>query len=212
MPGQSKEQAMSGEYFSNAIVYLGEVAFAISGIRLAAAKKYDIFGALVVGFVTAVGGGTLRDLLLGIPVFWLNNPWYLICTVIAMVIYLAFRKLVIKFGETILLFDTLGLALFNVIGIRTALDSGHTMLVAVIMGIVTGSAGGLMRDLLTQDPPLILQRKEIYAVACLLGGICYAAGTALGLNEIALQILAISVVVVVRTVSHSRAIVLPYTP
>ena len=203
---------MFGEFFSNAIIYLGEVAFAISGIRMAAAKKYDIFGALVVGLATAIGGGTLRDVLLDVPVFWLQNPWHLICTFIALVIYLAFKPLVIRFGETVMLFDTLGLALFNITGIKTALGSGHSMLVAVVMGIVTGCAGGLMRDLLTQDPPLILQRKEIYAVACLLGGVGYAVGAALGVNDIALQIISIVVVVAVRIVSRARLIVLPYTP
>ncbi len=203
---------MFGEFFSNAIIYLGEVAFAISGIRMAAAKKYDIFGAFVVGLATAIGGGTLRDVLLDVPVFWLQNPWHLICTFIALVIYLAFKPLVIRFGETVMLFDTLGLALFNITGIKTALAAGQTMLVAVIMGVVTGCAGGLMRDLLTQDPPLILQRKEIYAVACLLGGVCYAAGAALGVNDIALQIISIVVVVAVRIVSRARLIVLPYTP
>ena len=201
---------MSSEVFSQIVEYLGEFAFAISGIRMAAAKKYDIFGAVIVGFVTAVGGGTLRDLLLGLPVFWLDDPKYLICTVVSLLFYVFFRRFVIRFGETILLFDTLGLALFNMIGITAALDSGQTMLVAIIMGVITGTAGGVMRDVLIQEPPLIFQKKEIYAVACLLGGIVYAVGYWLGLNDIVLQIGAISVVIVVRIVSHARNLTLPY--
>ena len=203
---------MSSEVFAEFVEYLGVFACAISGFRLAAAKKYDIFGAVVVGFVTAVGGGTLRDLLIGRPVFWLNSPGYLICTMVSLLFYLLFRQFVIRFGEAILLFDTLGLAMFNMIGIKIAIDSGFSMLVAVIMGVITGSAGGLMRDILLQEPPIIFQKKEIYAVACLLGGLSYAAGTALGLNVIVSQLVAIVVVVLVRIVAHARNITLPFTP
>lgn len=203
---------MTGEWFAAGIEYLGVFACAVSGFRMAAAKRYDIFGAAVIGFATAVGGGTLRDVLIDRPVFWMQSPNYLVCTLGSFLFYSLFRRQVVKFGETILLFDTLGLAMFNVIGIKAALGSGYGMLVAVIMGVVTGSAGGVIRDLLTQQPPLIFQKSEIYASACLLGGATYAAGVALGFHDIAVQIAAILVVIVVRTLSHARNVTLPYAP
>lgn len=203
---------MTGEWFAAAIEYLGVFAFAVSGFRMAAAKRYDVFGAAVIGFATAVGGGTLRDVLIDRPVFWMQSPNYLICTMGSFVFYAIFKRQVMKFGETLLLFDTLGLAMFNMIGIKAALGSGYGMLVAVIMGVVTGSAGGVVRDLLAQEPPLIFQKSEIYASACLLGGVTYAAGIAFGLHDIAVQIAAILVVIVVRTVSHARKVTLPYAP
>ena len=203
---------MTAEWFAVGVEYLGVFASAVSGFRMAAAKRYDIFGAAVVGFATAVGGGTLRDVLIDRPVFWMQTPNSLVCTMASFLFYALFRRQVVKFGETILLFDTLGLAMFNMIGIKVALGAGYGMLVAVIMGVVTGSAGGVIRDLLTQAPPLILQKSEIYASACLLGGATYAAGTALGLHNIAVQSAAILVVIVIRTLSHARNITLPYAP
>ena len=201
---------MSGELFEEIIEALGTFAFAISGIRLAAAKKYDIFGAFIVGFATAVGGGTLRDLLLGAPVFWLSAPRYLAWTVVAMLFFLLFRDFVNRLGQTIMLFDTLGLALFNMVGIKVALGMGSSMLVAVIMGTITGTAGGVMRDILIQEPPVIFQKKEIYAVACLPGGGVYAAGHYLGINDIFLQITRIIVVICIRIITHRKNISLPY--
>ncbi|MGI5868539.1 MAG: trimeric intracellular cation channel family protein [Kiritimatiellia bacterium] len=203
---------MTGEWFATAIEYLGVFAFAVSGFRIAATKRYDIFGAAVVGFATAVGGGTLRDVLIDQPVFWMESPNYLVCTLASFVFYALFRNQVNKFGETIRLFDTLGLAMFNMMGIKAALGAGYGMLVAVIMGVVTGAAGGVFRDLLSQVPPLIFQKSEIYASACLLGGMTYAAGTALGLHDIGVQSAAILVVIVVRILSRARNITLPYAP
>ena len=203
---------MIAESFATAIEYLGVFACAISGFRIAAAKRYDLFGAAVVGFATAVGGGTLRDVLLDRPVFWMQSPNYLVCTLASFFFHVPFRRQVVRVGETLLLFDTLGLAMFNMIGIKAALGAGSGMLVAVIMGVVTGSAGGVVRDLLTQEPPLIFQKSELYAVACLLGGATYAAGHALGLHDVAMQIASITVVIGVRTVSHARNVTLPYAP
>ena len=201
---------MSGELFTETIEALGTFAFAINGIRLAAAKKYDVIGAVIVGFVTAVGGGTLRDLLLGAPVFWLSAPRYLLWTLVAMLFFLLFRELVDRLGQAIMLFDTLGLALFNMVGIKVALGMGSSMLVAVIMGMITGTAGGVFRDILIQEQPVILQKKEIYAVACLSGGVIYAGGYHFGVNDIFLQIATIIIVICVRIVTHRKNITLPY--
>ncbi|NLB68348.1 MAG: trimeric intracellular cation channel family protein [Lentisphaerae bacterium] len=201
---------MSNEIFAQLIEGLGTFAFAISGVRLAASKKYDIFGALIVGFATAVGGGTLRDLLLGAPVFWLVAPRYLILTFVAMLFYIFFRRSVVRWGEAIMLFDTLGLAFFNMTGIKVALGLEASMFAAIIMGTITGTAGGVIRDVLIQEPPLIFQKKEIYAVACLLGGAVYAIGFYAQVNDILLQVVTISVVVAVRILSRMKNLTLPY--
>jgi Predicted membrane protein len=154
------------------IEVLGTIAFAISGIRLAAAKKFDWFGAYIVGLVTAIGGGTLRDLLLGIPVFWMQSPMYLAVTFLSLMTVIVFRKALVKGMRTLFLFDAIGLALFVVVGIEKSYAAGFPAWVAVVMGIITGSFGGVTRDILINDEPLFF-RKDIYATACLAGGLVY---------------------------------------
>lgn len=152
--------------------YLGTFAFAISGIRLASAKQFDWFGAYVVGIVTAVGGGTVRDILLNTTPFWMEQPSYLIVSGFALLFVIIFRKYVIRLKSTFFIFDTIGLGLFVIVGIVKTLDYGFPMWVAIVMGTITGSFGGMMRDILINEEPLIF-RKDIYALACLLGGIAY---------------------------------------
>ena len=153
--------------------YLGTLAFAISGIRLAAAKGFDWFGAYVVGFVTAVGGGTIRDILLDLKPFWLIQPSYLIITGVALAFTIVFRRQVVRLNHSLFFFDAIGLGLFVVVGVAKSFATGYPWWVAVIMGTVTGSFGGLIRDILINDTPLIF-RTDFYATACLLGGIIYA--------------------------------------
>ncbi|MDE6526564.1 MAG: trimeric intracellular cation channel family protein, partial [Muribaculaceae bacterium] len=154
------------------IEVLGTIAFAISGIRLAAAKSFDWFGAYIVGLVTAIGGGTLRDLLLGIPVFWMQSPMYLAVTFLSLVTVIVFRKALVKGMRTLFLFDAIGLALFVVVGIEKSYAAGFPAWVAIVMGIITGSFGGVTRDILINEEPLFF-RKDIYATACLAGGFVY---------------------------------------
>lgn len=153
---------------------LGTVAFAVSGVRLASAKKYDLFGAFAVGLATAVGGGTLRDLLLRVQPFWTTNAVYFLCCAFALLWVMLFRRQLVRQENTWFIFDTLGLALFNVIGIEKSLNLGQTWWMAITMGCVTGAAGGVIRDVLLGETPLIF-RKEIYAVACACGGVVYIA-------------------------------------
>lgn len=152
--------------------FIGTFAFAISGIRLASAKRFDWFGAYVVGFVTAIGGGTLRDVLLGETPGWMTNPIYLICTGFALLWVICFSRTLIRLNNTFFLFDAIGLALFTVVGVSKALDLGFPFWVAIIMGGMTGSAGGVIRDVFINEIPLIF-RQEIYAMACLVGGLIY---------------------------------------
>lgn len=154
------------------IEMLGTVAFAISGIRLAAGKRFDWFGAYVVGLVTAIGGGTVRDLLLGMPVFWMMNWSYLAVTGLSLLSVIVFRRALVGGMRTLFIFDAVGLALFVVVGIEKTLAGGYPMWTAIVMGIITGSFGGVARDILINDEPLFF-RKDIYATACLAGGVAY---------------------------------------
>lgn len=158
--------------FVQILDFIGTFAFAISGIRLASAKRFDWFGAYIVGFVTAIGGGTIRDVLLDVTPVWMTDPIYLICTAFAMFFVIIFRKYLIKLNNTFFIFDTIGLALFTVVGCSKSLSLGYPFWVAIIMGSITGAAGGVIRDVFINEIPLIF-RKEIYAMACVAGGLAY---------------------------------------
>lgn len=169
------------------IEILGTIAFAISGIRLAAAKRFDWFGAYVIGLVTAIGGGTLRDVLIKKDVFWMVTPLYLAVTGVSLVTVIIFRQALVKGFRTLFLFDAIGLALFVVIGIEKTLAAGYDMWVAIVMGIITGSFGGIVRDILIGDVPLFF-RKDIYATACLAGGFVYWIFTLFAISPLYAQI------------------------
>lgn len=163
---------MEQDIVINIIELLGTFAFAISGIRHAAAKQFDWFGGYVCGIAVAIGGGTIRDVMLGTTPFWMTNPIYMICTAMALVFVIIFAKHMEGLRNTWFVFDTLGLALFTIAGIQKSLAFGQPFWVAIIMGCITGSAGGVIRDVLLNNEPVIFQR-EIYAMATLLGGITY---------------------------------------
>jgi uncharacterized membrane protein YeiH len=184
------------------------VAFAISGIRLAAAKRFDWFGAYVVGMVTAIGGGTLRDLLIGAPVFWMNSWMYIVATGLSLVAVILFRNFLIKGFRSLFLFDAIGLALFTVVGIEKTLAYGFDMWVAIIMGIITGSFGGVIRDILLREVPLFF-RKDIYATACLGGGIVYWLTTMQLHNPIIAQINCALTVIGLRILANKYGWSLP---
>ena len=154
------------------IEFLGTFAFAISGIRHAAAKHFDWFGGYVCGIAVAIGGGTIRGVMLGATPFWMTTPIYIICTAMALLFVVIFAKYIEGLKNTWFVFDTLGLALFTIAGIQKSLIFGQPYWVAIIMGCITGSAGGVIRDVLLNNEPVIFQR-EIYAMAAVLGGITY---------------------------------------
>lgn len=151
---------------------LGTFAFAISGIRLASGKQIDWFGAYIIGLVTAIGGGTLRDLLLDVTPFWMLDGKYFLTTGVALIATLLFKDKLFKWGSTLFLFDTIGLGLFTIVGITKSIDAGLPFWVCIIMGTITGSVGGIVRDVLLNEVPLIF-RKDIYALACVAGGGVY---------------------------------------
>lgn len=186
--------------FTTVIEVLGTIAFAISGIRLAAAKSFDWFGAYVVGFATAIGGGTLRDLLIGQPVFWMVSWLYVAVTGLSLLAVIIFRQVLIKGFRTLFIFDAIGLALFVVVGIEKSLANGYPMWVAVIMGMITGSFGGIVRDILIRELPLFF-RKDIYATACIAGGILYGIFYEIGMPAIACEVVCATVVVGLRVMA-----------
>ena len=171
---------MEQDFIIYVIEMLGTFAFAISGIRHAAAKHFDWFGGYVCGIAVAIGGGTIRDVMLGTTPFWMTTPVYLICTAVALITVAFFGRWMEPLKNAWFVFDTLGLALFTIAGIQKSLAFGHPFWVAIIMGCITGSAGGVIRDVLLNNEPVIFHR-EIYAVACVLGGIAYWAGIEAGL-------------------------------
>ena len=149
--------------FVQILDFIGTFAFAISGIRLASAKRFDWFGAYVVGLATAIGGGTIRDVLLDVTPAWMTNPIYLICTALALLWVIFFGRSLIRLNNTFFIFDTVGLALFTVVGVGKSLALGYPFWVAIIMGSITGAAGGVIRDVFINEIPLIF-RKEIYCI------------------------------------------------
>ncbi len=190
------------------IEFAGTFAFAISGIRLASAKKFDWFGALVVGFVTAIGGGTLRDLFLGVTPFWMLSSVYIWCTVLALFFVILFRKYLVHLNNTFFWFDSIGLGLFVVVGVEKTMELGFPFWVIILMGTTTGIFGGIIRDILINEIPIIFT-QELYAVACIIGAAVFCIlmhfNVSLTISEIATAI----TVFVVRIVATKFQLRLP---
>ena len=194
--------------FIDIIEVLGTIAFAISGIRHAAAKRFDWFGGFVCGVAVAIGGGTLRDMMLGVTPFWMTSSIYLICTFMAQLFVIVFARSLKRLDNTWFFFDTLGLALFTVAGLQKTLDSGHAFWVAIIMGTITGSAGGVIRDVLLDNVPVIFQ-KEIYAMASVTGGLAYWGLVECGCDMTVSVIIAFFLIVAIRILAVKYHISLP---
>lgn len=192
----------------NVIEFLGTFAFAISGIRHAAAKHFDWLGGFVCGIAVAIGGGTIRDVMLGVTPFWMTSSIYIICTVMAQVFVIVFAKSLRRLDNTWFLFDTFGLALFTIVGLQKTLDCGYAYWVAIIMGCITGSAGGVIRDVLLNNVPIIF-KKEIYAMASILGGLVYWVLMKLGLDMNITVVMTFVVVCVIRLLAVKYHISLP---
>lgn len=161
------------ESILNVLDLIGTLVFAISGAMAASTKKLDLFGASFIAFVTAVGGGTVRDLLIGVtPVGWMTDIRYLTTILIGVGITFIFRNAVKKLRKTLFLFDTIGIGVFTILGLKKSLLIGIDPPMAVMMGMFSAVLGGVIRDILLNEIPLIFQ-KEIYAMACLFGGACF---------------------------------------
>jgi uncharacterized membrane protein YeiH len=187
---------------------LGTAVFAISGAWLACRKDMDIFGAMVLAFVTAVGGGTIRDVLLGAtPVFWIQDNGYVLVILFSTLLAIGIRKWHEQTRFHLLVADALGLAVFTVIGVTKALTFGSPPVVAVMMGVLTGCGGGAIRDLLAGDVPMVL-KKEIYAFAAMAGGAAYVILQPLvGVAEATL--VSVALVLVLRLLAMYKDLSLP---
>lgn len=159
--------------FYHWIDILGTASFAISGALTAMKKKLDIFGVIIISFVTAIGGGTIRDLLIGVrPVSWLTNISTSVIIFVAATFTVLFRVKLVRLSKSLFLFDTLGLGLFTILGLQKAAAIGIHPALCVGLGTVSACFGGVSRDILCNEIPVIF-RKEIYATACIAGGILY---------------------------------------
>lgn len=152
---------------------LGTIAFAISGVLVAIDKKLDLFGVFIIAFVTSVGGGTLRDLLIGsTPVLWLRDPIYLYTIFGAVVFAVIFRTRLKYIRKSLFLFDTIGIGLYTMVGIERGIVAGLSSVMCIGLGTITACFGGVIRDILCNEIP-VLFRREIYATACIVGGLGY---------------------------------------
>lgn len=190
---------------------IGTIVFAISGAIAARQHKMDIFGMFILALVTGVGGGTLRDMLIGsTPVFWMKQPIYLVMISIAVIITAIFRNQISRKSWQIglLVFDAIGLGVFTVIGVQKGLDFGLHPLICIALGGMTGCFGGLIRDILRNEVPIILQ-KEIYVTASLIGGVIFVLAYSAGLASDWIYFVTASTVIVIRLLAIKYNLNLP---
>lgn len=195
--------------FYVAIDILGTIAFAISGVLVAMEKKLDMFGVFIIAFVTAIGGGTLRDMLIGnTPVVWLRNHTYLLVVLGAVVFAVIFVNQLKYLRKTLFLFDTIGIGLFTMVGIEKGLAVELSPVMCVALGTITACFGGVIRDILCNEIPVIF-RKEVYATACILGGFGYFVFQKLPIDSAYAYVGAIVVIIIVRVLAVKFRISLP---
>jgi uncharacterized membrane protein YeiH len=187
----------------------GTFFFAISGALVIRDQHNDLFGATFTAFVTAIGGGTLRDIMLGsYPLVWIGDINFLYAILAGVVVAYLFFKALAQLTRTLLVFDTLGISFFTILGVEKALSLGVRPEIAVIMGMFTAIMGGVMRDVLTNETP-ILFRKEIYATACLAGAILYVVLFHQELDRNTNLLISAALIVVIRVLAVKYRLALP---
>jgi len=188
---------------------LGTFAFAISGALVASDKKFDLFGVIIIAFVTAVGGGMLRDVLIdGHPINWIGDLNYLYTIFIAVVFTFLFKSKIAHLSKTLFLFDTVGLSVFTLLGLEKGLTLHLNPFIALIMGMISAVFGGVLRDVLTNKIPLIFE-KEIYASACLAGGFSYLLLSYFNISQNLIFITSAFVIVIIRVIAIKFQLQLP---
>lgn len=189
---------------------LGTFSFAVSGTSAAIRKRLDVFGVLIIAFVTSVGGGTLRDVLIGnTPVGWLRNATTINVVLIATVTTIIFKTINKRFNYTLFLFDSLGLGLFTIIGIQKGIEMQFSPGICVALGTVTACFGGVARDILLNEIPVIFFKKEIYASACIVGGSIFYLLFFLQIPNAVAQSIGICIIVLIRIISVKYKLALP---
>ena len=195
--------------FIQTIDILGTIAFAISGVLVAMNKRMDPFGVFIIAFVTAVGGGTLRDLLIGsTPVFWMRDMTFIYVIAAAAFAAVIFRNQIKHLRKSLFLFDTIGIGLYTVIGIEKGLNAELHPIICIALGTMSACFGGVIRDILCNEIPVIF-RKEVYATACIFGGITYFVLREFIGDQNLIFVIALSVVITIRLLAVIFKISLP---
>lgn len=188
---------------------LGTIAFAISGALMAMNKKMDPFGVFVIGFVTAVGGGTLRDVLIGKqPVIWMNDISYIFLIGFAVFVAILFRKKLRKLQKSLFLFDTIGLGIFTITGTEIGINANFHPIISIALGTMTACFGGVIRDILCNEVP-VLFRKEIYATACIFGSIAFIILYKFNIGQNIVYVSTSLIVIAIRLVAVKYKLSLP---
>ena len=195
--------------FFQVIDILGTVAFAISGVSVAMNKRMDVFGLLIIAFVTSIGGGTVRDVLIGqTPVAWMTNMTYVYVILAATIFTIIFQGKINYLRRSLFLFDTIGIGLYTVVGVEKGLMVGLHPIICIALGTMTACFGGVIRDILCNEIPVIF-RKEIYATACIAGGIVYFILRQLPIENNLVFIIAGAVVITIRLLAVRFKLSLP---
>ncbi len=188
---------------------LGTAAFAVSGALFAIKKRMDTFGVLIIAFVTAVGGGTLRDMLIGADrITWMKDLNYIYVIFVSVLLAIVFRKKIGYLSKSLFLFDTIGLGIFTIIGTEIGLQNNFHPLICVSLGMITATFGGVIRDTLSNEIPLIFQ-KEIYATACIIGSVTYLILNKYKIDQDLIHILTTVMVITVRLIAVKFKLKLP---
>ena len=188
---------------------LGTIAFAISGVLIAMNKKMDPFGILIIAFVTAVGGGTLRDILIGVaPVSWMKDMNYTYVVLFSTVLAVLIKQKIYYLRTSLFLFDTIGIGLYTVVGIEKGISAELHPMICIALGTISACFGGVIRDILCNEIPIIF-RKEIYATACILGGFSYFALRQLPIDDTFIFMIAGTIVIAIRILAVKFKIALP---
>ncbi|HWV73888.1 MAG TPA: trimeric intracellular cation channel family protein [Pseudosphingobacterium sp.] len=187
---------------------IGVLVFSISGAMAAEDKKIDIFGATFTGFVTAIGGGSLRDVFLNTRPVWVDDGNYLLAILVGVIIAIITHKSLGKLRRTLFMFDAIGISFFTIVGLQKSLAADSSAIAAVVLGMFSAVMGGVTRDTLMNETPLIF-RREIYATACLSGAILFIVLANLGVNENTNAFVSASVIFIIRIVSVRYKLSLP---
>ena len=188
---------------------LGTIAFAMSGALTAMRKKLDVFGILIIALVTSVGGGTLRDILIGkTPVSWMLNMTFVYVIISATIVAIFFRGYLKYVRRSLFLFDTIGIALYTIAGVQLSIAAGLHPVVCVILGTISACFGGVLRDILCNEIPIIFH-KEIYATICLLGGSVYLGLSEAGVTQAYAMLISGAIIIIIRTLAVTQQWSLP---
>jgi uncharacterized membrane protein YeiH len=193
----------------NILDLLGTIAFAISGALAAMSRKLDLLGIFIIAFVTAIGGGTLRDILIGqTPVTWMENTIYIYLIGVVTILAIIFRNKINYLKTSLFLFDTIGLGVFTITGVETGIKNDLDPIISIALGAMTGTFGGVIRDILCNEIPVIF-RKEIYATACLVGALAFVLLHDYGVNTDLTYIITSLTVISIRLLVVKYKISLP---